>query len=208
MSDEVLSQARHVQRNELRGVAVSAFLHDQEKANILKTADQLIIKLLSENDIGTFWPLRLRALQEEPESFGADYEEAKLLSAEEVSKRLTSNDEQFALGAFCPDLVGFVGFFRQKGNKVKHQGTIWGMYVLPEYRGLSISRQLMVAAIMCAQEIPELEYLKLSVVTKKQNAFKLYKSLGFEQYGVEPAALKLSGAYLDEALMQLKLHHE
>jgi ribosomal protein S18 acetylase RimI-like enzyme len=174
----------------------------------LQTAEQPIIKLLSENDFGIFWPLRLKALQEEPESFSSDYDEAKLLAEDEVSKRLTSNDEQFALGAFCPDLVGIVGFFRQKGNKVKHQGTIWGMYVLPEFRGLSISRQLMVAAIMYAQEIPELEYLKLTVVTKKQNAFKLYKSLGFEQYGIEPAALKLSGAYLDEALMQLKLHSD
>lgn len=174
----------------------------------MKTAEEVIIKMLSEKDFESFWPLRLKALQEEPESFGADYEEAKLRAAEDVSKRLTSNDEQFALGAFCPDLVGFVGFFRDQGKKVRHKGTIWGMYVHPDFRGLSISRQLMVAAILCAQEISELEYLKLSVVTKKHNAVKLYESLGFMQFGIEPAALKLAGDYLDEALMQLELHQK
>jgi ribosomal protein S18 acetylase RimI-like enzyme len=173
-----------------------------------KLADNMIIKLMSESDIESFWTLRLKALQESPTSFGADYEESKLLDLAEVSKRLASNDEQFGIGAFSPDLVGFAGFFRSKGKKSRHHGTIWGVYVLPEFRGLGISRQLMVAAIMCAQEIPGLEYLKLTVTTSNKPAKKLYKSLGFEQYGVEPAALKVEGKEIDEALMQLKLHQD
>jgi ribosomal protein S18 acetylase RimI-like enzyme len=73
---------------------------------------------------------------------------------------------------------------------------------------LGIARQLMVASIMYAQELPDLEYLQLSVAIPNKPATKLYKSLGFEKYGVETAALKVDGKNVDEALMQLQLHQE
>lgn len=171
-----------------------------------KSPESLIIKLLSEKDIEIFWPLRLQALKDEPTSFGADYGESKALDLGEVAGRLACNDDSFVIGAFCPDLIGFVGFVRQKGKKGRHQGTIWGLYLEPDWRDQGIARQLMVASIMAAQELPDLEYLKLTVALPNKPAYKLYKSLGFEKYGVEPAALKVDGKDIDEALMQLKLH--
>lgn len=179
---------------------------DSEKKN--KAPEELVIKLLSEKDVEIFWPLRLQALKDEPTSFGSDYEESKALELKEVETRLACNDDSFVLGAFSPELIGFVGFFRLKGKKLRHKGTIWGMYVSPEFRGMGIARQLMLASIMYAQELPDLEYLKLTVVTLHKSAYKLYKSLGFEKYGEEPAALKIDGKKADEALMQLKLHQD
>ena len=61
---------------------------------------------------------------------------------------------------------------------------------------------------MYAQELPDLEFVKLSVSIPNKPATKLYKSLGFEKYGVEPAALKVDGKHVDEALMQLILHQD
>ncbi|RTL35328.1 MAG: GNAT family N-acetyltransferase [Candidatus Melainabacteria bacterium] len=177
-----------------------------EKKN--KAPEELVIKLLSEKDVDIFWTLRLKALKDEPHSFGADYDESTALDPKEVAGRLVCNDDNFVLGAFCPDLIGYIGFVRQKTKKMRHQGTLWGLYLLPEYRGRSIARQLMVASIMYAQELPDLEYLKLTVTIPNKPATKLYKSLGFEKYGVEPAALKVDGKYVDEALMQLKLHQD
>lgn len=173
-----------------------------------KAPENLILKLLSEKDVEAFWHVRLRALKEEPTSFGADYDESVALDLKEVEARLACNDDNFVLGAFCPDLLGFVGLVRQKGKKGRHQATIWGLYVQPEFRGMNISRQLMVATIMYAQELPDLEYVKLSVSIPNKPATKLYKSLGFEKYGVETAALKVNGKNVDEALMQLKLHQD
>ncbi|HEY9733297.1 MAG TPA: GNAT family protein [Drouetiella sp.] len=173
-----------------------------------KAPEELVIKLLSEKDIEIFWPLRLQALRDEPRAFGADFEESKSLELKDVAGRLECSDDKFVLGAFCPELVGTVGFFRQNGIKKRHLGTIWGVYLAPEFRGMNIARQLMVAAIMYAQELPDLEYLQLSVAIPNKPATKLYKSLGFEKYGVETAALKVDGKYVDEALMQLQLHQE
>jgi ribosomal protein S18 acetylase RimI-like enzyme len=163
------------------------------------------IRLLSEDDVELFFPLRLRALKEEPESFGGSYEESSQLAIADVAKRLHNSEDGFVLGAFIDDLVGVVGFYREKGLKSRHKGVIWGMYVAPEARGKGIGRQLMNAAIARCQTFPGVEQLMLAVVTTREAARNLYVSLGFKTYGVEPRALKLQGRYVDEEMMLLHL---
>lgn len=171
----------------------------------MRSCDELTIRILSEEDVELFWPLRLQALQNEPQSFGSDYDEARTMPLSDVKKRLDCSENSFVLGAFCPDLVGVAGFFRKQGVKSRHKGTIWGVYVDPSYRGRGISRELMKTAIDRARQIPDLESLILTVVTTNQAALNLYQSLGFTEYGLESQALKLNGSYLDEVLMEFKL---
>ena len=49
-----------------------------------------------------------------------------------------------------------------------------------------------------------MEQIQLSVVTTNESARRLYRSLGFQVYGLEPAALKLDGRDLDEEHMYLR----
>src|ERR1700727_2872099 len=93
------------------------------------------IKILLPEDKEIFWQLRLRALQEEPESFEDAYEEAINMPESEIVRRLEPSEDSFVFGAFAPDLVGMVGFYRRVGIKVKHKGLVWGMYVAKEQRG-------------------------------------------------------------------------
>ncbi|MCW1928107.1 GNAT family N-acetyltransferase [Bhargavaea beijingensis] len=44
----------------------------------------------------------------------------------------------------------------------------------------------------------------MAVVSDNGPAKKLYTSLGFENYGTEPHALKVGGKYYDEDLMVLR----
>jgi ribosomal protein S18 acetylase RimI-like enzyme len=60
-------------------------------------------------------------------------------------------------------------------------------------------------AIAQARTIPGLEQLLLAVVTINDAARRLYRSLGFEVYGLEPRALKQGEQYWDEELMILRL---
>src|SRR5882672_6553911 len=107
---------------------------------------QLEIRVLSESDAAEFWKLRLRALREEPTFFGASHEESAETPLEEVARKLRCSDDSFVLGALVPHLVGTLGFRRRQGQKRRHQGVIWGMYVAPECRGLGLGRSLMQAA--------------------------------------------------------------
>lgn len=61
----------------------------------------------------------------------------------------------------------------------------------------------MLELIERAKHLDGLEQIKLTVVSENHPAKKLYKSLGFEVYGIERNALKFNGQYYDEDLMVL-----
>ncbi|MGI8855036.1 MAG: GNAT family N-acetyltransferase, partial [Thermomicrobiales bacterium] len=90
-----------------------------------------MIRPITEADVEAYRAIRLRALMEEPEAFGASPEEFARRSLADVAARLRPTDDAFVLGAWAPELVGTVGFFRQSGQKARHKGMIWGMYVAP-----------------------------------------------------------------------------
>lgn len=167
------------------------------------------IRELSEADAAVYWLVRLRALREEPESFGASYDEAKDRPLEAVAARLREMATQgdFLLGAFADDqLIGIVAFGREPGRKNRHIGSIYQMYVASEGRGAGVGRALMSELIARARAINALEQLTLAVVVGNTAARALYVSLGFEVYGLQRRALKLDdGRYLDEEMMVLWL---
>ena len=79
------------------------------------------------------------------------------------------------------------------------------MYVSPDQRGLGIGKSLMVEAIQVANDWTGVEQVYLTVVTTNEPAKKLYASLGFEVFGTEKKALKVSDTYFDEEHMVLFL---
>ena len=94
------------------------------------------VRVLTEADLDIYRPLRLRALREEPESFGSAYEEAAARPLEEMARRLRPDlaTGTVTLGAFATDLVGMGGLLRESGQKTQHKAMIWGMYAVPEVR--------------------------------------------------------------------------
>lgn len=167
-----------------------------------------MIRVITEADVDAFRALRLRALAEEPEAFGASAEEFAATSLPDVAKRLQRTDDAFVLGAFLPDLVGMVGLVREHGQKRAHKAFIWGMYVAPEARGQGIGRSLMTEALTRAARLPGLEQIHLGVVSTNAAAIALYRSLGFTSYGTEPHALKIGDHYVDTALMAQWIRNE
>ena len=167
------------------------------------------VRKLKQADAEAFWNLQLRALRDNPESFGASYEEILERGiggvAQGLRKRNTaSNDVTF--GAFeGMALVGIAGFRREEEAKKRHKGIIWGMYVPQELRGKGIGKALLQAAIAYAKTLPGLEQINLSVVLTSKQARHLFISLGFETYGLERRALKMHDRYFDQELMMLRL---
>jgi len=163
--------------------------------------------LLSESDAQLYKEIRLRALKNDPESFGSTYEQEVNRPLERFAERIQHSKDKFTLGCFDDSnlLVGIVNFVRESRLKTAHKGNIYGMYIEPEYRGRGLGKSLLLALIERAtRECTGLEQIHLTVVSKNEAAKRLYISLGFEIYGVEPNALKVAGQSLDEDLMILR----
>jgi ribosomal protein S18 acetylase RimI-like enzyme len=168
----------------------------------------MYVRKLTETDAEDFRNIRLRALRDNPEAFGSSHEESLTIPLASVVQRLRNEstaDDNFILGAFEHTLVGIVGFRREQGIKERHKGMIWGMYVTPEMRGKGIGKALISQSIAYASGSQGLLQIHLSVVTTQDDARHLYRSLGFEVYGLEPRALKVGDQFLDEELMILRL---
>lgn len=167
------------------------------------------VRILTEKDAEAFWNIRLRALRDNPESFGSSYEEILergIAGAVHGLRKKSSGSDDATFGAFEEGkLVGIAGFRREEEAKKRHKGVIWGMYVPQEMRGRGIAKALLQAAIAYAQSLPQLEQINLAVVLANKEARHLFIAQGFETYGLERHALKLHDHYFDTELMTLRL---
>lgn len=167
------------------------------------------IRTLNESDANAYQVMRLRALKEHPTSFAQPYESQAATTLDDVASRLLDTSDapyDFILGLFSEEeLIGMVGFRRGRGDRLRHKGTIWGMYIAAEAQGKGLGRMLIREAISRASAMPDLEQINLGVISGNDQARNLYVSLGFESYGLEKRAIVVDGNYHDDELMQLFL---
>lgn len=165
------------------------------------------LRLLTVDDAEAFWHLRLEMLCNDPESFADSDEEHLKTTIETARERLNKNDPKsnFVVGVFeRGKLMGSAGFFRRPNKKESHKGHVWGVYVSPGQRGKGVGKALMLEIIRRAKEIEGIEQITL-VASAKLPAQKLYESVGFKGYGIEPHSLKIGREYVDDVLMVLFL---
>jgi RimJ/RimL family protein N-acetyltransferase len=176
-------------------------------ANLETMAEGIEIRRLGERDAAALWALRLAALDTEPNAFAESAGELRRTSVEAYAERLRlASADGFVLGAFDgPQLVGMVGLHREQWAKRRHKARIWGVFVRESHRGAGIGRALMAAAVERARAAPDIRQLHLSVATTQTRARRVYLDLGFRPIGVEPDALAVDGAYVDEEHMYLPL---
>ncbi len=162
------------------------------------------IRALSVADAPAFRRIRLEALQRHPEAFGTSFAEASLMDEASFAARLAANRPPAAVfGAFDGDgLVGMAGFAVRDGEKARHKGFLWGVYVQGGRHGQGIGRMLVEHVIAHARA--HVAALQATVVTVNTNAAALYRALGFETYGIERDALRVEGRSFDEALIELR----
>jgi ribosomal protein S18 acetylase RimI-like enzyme len=164
----------------------------------------ILIRPLAKTDADPYRALRLEALRDSPQSFGASIAEEEALSDEEMIRRAVPDAPSVTFGAFAgEELVGTATYIQNSREKTRHKGTMVAVYVSPDWRAASLGRKLIERIIAHAQALGVM--LQCTVTAENVAARRLYHSLGFQRYGLERDALCVDGRFLDEELLVLDL---
>jgi len=148
--------------------------------------------------------LRLEALTVNTEAFAADVDMTQTAGARALDERLREYEGDqsgvIMLAWHGELLIGMTGVVRGHWPKTRHFGTLWGVHVTPEYRGLRVGEALIRACLDWSTG-NDLTVVNLGVNTLNTSAIRCYTRCGFTQYGTEPRAIYFNGEYYDEYLM-------
>ena len=133
--------------------------------------DRVAVRALEKGDLHRYRAIRLSALQRAPMAFDGE------------------------------NLLGTAGMFRHDRRSERHRGTLWGVYVASEARGLKLGKALVGKVIDHAAT--QVIILDAKVVTTNEAAKRVYYTLGFKTFGVEPKSLYVQGQYLDQELIYI-----
>lgn len=159
-----------------------------------------MIRRLGPADVAAYRTLRLEALRSHPEAYSSSFEDELKEPTAFFARRIPS-----IFGCFVGDtIVGTASLVVATGLKLRHKGLVVGVFLDPTHRGRGLARALMEAVIEAARA-DGLVALRLGVTIGNEPAERLYRALGFRQYGVEVDAIRVGGVGFDEALMALDL---
>ncbi|MGF1480165.1 MAG: GNAT family N-acetyltransferase [Cyanophyceae cyanobacterium] len=170
------------------------------------------IRFLNWQDVAAYRVLRLQALKESPTAFGSSYEQEACLPLTDFATRLRPHDDPASgiFGAFSNSNqpIGMLGFSRESRPKRAHVGSLWSMYVLPEFRRRGVGAALLDQALSHARHLGGLRQIVLTVTANNLAACSLYRSRGFERFGLELDALFIDGTYFDEEHLALHFNRD
>ncbi len=125
--------------------------------------------------------VRLRALKEDPQAFGASYDDNAKYTEEEWRRRLINAENSDRNWLYFAEenktLKGMIGAYMEKESK--DTATVISVYVPLEERGRGISKLLMQKLL---DELSSKQYLKKVALTVNKDqiaAVNLYKKFGF-----------------------------
>jgi putative acetyltransferase len=99
--------------------------------------------------------------------------------------------------------AGLANLYIQPYEKFKHQ-CLFSIIVASKFRGKGVGTYLLEALKKYAKEKFKIEILHLEVYDGNPAA-KLYKRVGFQEYGRHPRFIKIGQTYIDKVFMQQTL---
>jgi ribosomal protein S18 acetylase RimI-like enzyme len=170
----------------------------------------VLVREVSTADANSYYQLRIQSEREFPEFVGFNAER-ELLAGESGIGSLLANyapEGTIVWGAFeGAQLAGVSALSRRLSPKYRHKAFLWGMYVLPEFRGSGIARLLMQTAVDWAKARPEIVAISLQVTLSNIRGQAFYKRFGFTVFGTEKRSLQVNGRFHDAHYMELAIQN-
>lgn len=154
---------------------------------------------LRHDDAEQFLAFRALGLSGDPDAFRVTPEDDAKIAVDAWRSRL-ARDYVVAVAGPSGEWLGIGGLSQIDGEKLRHKGLIWGMYVSPLARGTGAADKIMNALV--GHALGKLRQLQLTVMADNQRARAFYERHGFTTYAVEPGSVRRSDEFADEALMQ------
>ncbi len=163
------------------------------------------VRVLGVNDVASFVTIRKAMLAGAPQAYTADVESDPGCDPIHLKQRMGT--EGFAIvGAFEGGrLIGVAGLSRETRSKLKHRAIVWGVWVEPDCRRKGAAEALVRKCIEVARTWPGMVSVSLSACITQTAAIRVYKRVGFEAWGVEPAMIHVDGAFHHEVHMRYAL---
>ena len=165
------------------------------------------ISALTASDAPQYRELMLEAYVQAADAFTSTAEERAKEPLSWWANRIASaSGLSQSFGAFeAEQLVGTVALEYSAKPKTQHSALVIGMYVRPAARRLGAGARLMQAAIAAARARPGLRVLRLTVTQGNEAAIRLYESVGFSTWGVEPMTILTPSGYKAKVHMAMQL---
>lgn len=167
--------------------------------NLGKAAHSLQIRRLNPNHAAAYRAIMLQAYESEPEAFTATVAERESLPLTWWENRISEQPDASALvfGAFSDaQLAGVAGLRYERRPRTLHKAKLFGMFVLPAFRGYGIARRLVQAVLSQARSTPGMQVVQLTVTASNAAAVQLYSVCGFVPFGTEPFANKVDERFV------------
>jgi len=162
------------------------------------------IRAATVDDAASLLALRLEALTIHPEAFAADVDKTAAEGENSWLERITDNTRtesgSIVIACTANEVIGVTGIVRGHWPKTRHSGTLWGVYVSPNWRGNKIGAAIVNGCVEWATA-HNLTVITLGVTNSNLPAIRWYTACGFKEYGDVPRAILYKDNYYDEQLM-------
>lgn len=162
---------------------------------------------LTPADVVAYRTLMLEAYDQAPEAFTTTAGEREGEPESWWVERIGSGDGlATSFGAWKgSSLIGTVALQYSSKPKTRHSALVLGMYVQPLERGKGVGLALLNAAIEAASARPEILSLTLTLTEGNAPALRLYRSVGFVDWGTQPQAIRTDSGLKGKVHMSLVL---
>jgi RimJ/RimL family protein N-acetyltransferase len=147
--------------------------------------------------------MRLESLKRYPGLFGTTYAETAAQPTLPFEQSIAAGDgENVMFGAFTRgELGGICGLRREQRQRSQHRAELVHMYVAPWLQGNGVASLLIDAVLRHGLDTIGLRQIVLGVVAENEPAVRLYRRIGFREYGRLERCLRTEEGFATQLLM-------